>query len=227
MYKALTSNRYLSNGSLLAMALLALVTAILGACEAPDRTPPAIVIFEPMYRVPLGGVYEEKGALGTDREDGVLDSTLMMIDASRVRTDSVAEYPVYYFISDAAGNEDSATRMLAVYARPINYEGSWSVRDSCESGITNYSATISASALDSNRILIANFRNRGVDHEAPFLVSGRLGKRLDINDTVQEIVYLGLTDLLYGTLDQMAFDLNIDETDSVGFRLCNCQFRKP
>ncbi len=207
--------------------LLFALAILVVACKKTDTTPPVIVVFEQDYRVPLGGIYLEKGALATDKEDGVMDTALITIDASRVRTDSVGEYEVYYYVSDAAGNEDSATRVVAVYARTLNYAGNWSVRDSCDTIISNYAVTVATDPLDSTRLLVANWRNRGAGYTVGLTVEGRLGNSIQVNDTLPDFTYFGSTVLLYGTLDRFAFDLTFDEIDTVAFTTCTSQYRKP
>jgi hypothetical protein len=204
-----------------------LVCFAVGACQKTDKTPPVVVVLEPEYRVPLGQSYQEKGALGTDKEDGVLDTADVIIDASRVRTDSVGEYPVYYFIADAAGNEDSATRFVAVYARPQDYTGTWSVRDSCDTILVNYAATAVLDPLDSTRVALSNWRNRGSDYRAHWQILGRLGNSITLNDTLPDFTYVGNTILTSGSTSRFAFDLPFDQIDSVSFQSCVSQFRKP
>ena len=203
------------------------LVAIISACKKVDKTPPVIVVLDPDYRVALGGTYREQGAIATDKEDGVLDSSLIMIDATGFGSDSIGFYLVQYYVSDAAGNEDSTTRTVAVYARTVDYAGSWSVRDSCDSVLTNYSVTMDVDPLDSTRLLVSNWRNRGTTYTVPLQIFGKLGNAISVNDTLPDFTYVGNTVLLYGNLDQFAFDLTFDEIDTVSVLSCTSQYRKP
>ncbi|MBI1193298.1 MAG: DUF5011 domain-containing protein [Bacteroidetes bacterium] len=204
-----------------------LLTILVVACQKTDKTPPVVVVLEPEYRVPLGQAYQERGALGTDKEDGVLDTAAVTADASRVRTDSVGEYPVYYYVADAAGNEDSATRFVAVYARTQDYTGNWAVRDSCDSILINYTAVAVLDPLDSTRVAVSNWRNRGSSYQMHLQILGRLGNSITLNDSLSDFTYVGNSVLTYGTTTRFAFDLPFDEIDSVSFQSCVSQFRKP
>ncbi|GEM_PF-1469476 len=211
----------------LRILLGSLLTILVVACQKTDTTPPVVVVLEPEYRVPLGQTYQERGALGTDKEEGVLDTAAVSSDASRVRTDSVGEYPVYYYVSDGAGNEDSATRFVGVYARTQDYTGTWSVRDSCDSILINYAAVAVLDPLDSTQIALSNWRNRGSSYQTHLQILGRLGNSINLNDSLPDFTYAGSSVLLYGTTSRFAFDLPFDEIDSVSFKSCVSQFRKP
>jgi len=204
-----------------------LLTVLVVACQKVDKTPPVVVVLDPEYRVALGQAYQERGALGTDKEDGVLDTAAVVADASRVRTDSVGEYPVYYYVTDAAGNEDSATRFVAVYARTQDYTGTWAVRDSCDTVLINYAAVAVLDPLDSTRVTLSNWRNRGPGYQMRLQILGRLGNSINLNDTLSDFTYIGNSVLTYGSTSRFAFDLPFDQIDSVSFQSCVSQFRKP
>lgn len=213
-----------------ATVLLAGVSALFPACNPLDTTDPFVVVLEPEYRVPLGGTYVEQGALATDKQDGVLDTSAIFIDASAVRTDSVGEYPVRYYASDAAGNEDSATRDFGVFVRPIHYAGTWMVADTCDSVASSYSVTFGSIPGDTNTVTIANFRNRGSSFVVELNTRGVLGRVIELSDTVNEYIYSGQQTLLsYATLDLgFAFDLVFDESDTLeNFSACTARFTKP
>ena len=216
---------------LVALGIWSLALALgmfLPACEVTDRTDPTVVVTDPDYRVPLGGTYEERGAIATDREDGVLDTADIVTDNSAVRTDSVGTYPVLYFTMDAAGNEDSATRMLDVYVRPIHYAGTWSVVDTCDSVGMAYPVTFDFFPGDSTTVSVANFRNRGSSYIVDMTVRGILGRVIELSDTVEALTFVGTSLLTEGTLDRFAFDLSFDESDTIGTVIgCEAEFRRP
>jgi hypothetical protein len=230
------SNRYLP--SLLSLtavkfarlkpsALLLVLAALVVACAKQDRTPPFVVVLEPDYRIPLGEPYQEKGALATDREDGVLDSSLIVVDASAVRTDTVAEFRVVYRVADAAGNEDSAVRLVPVFVRPVNFSGTWSVRDTCEFDTLSYSVTMEPDPSDSLQVLVSNWRNRGPSEVVRIRLLGRFGNFITVQDTLPDYTYEGQATWRYGSLSGIAFDMSFEETDTLFFSSCNSFFSKP
>jgi hypothetical protein len=206
-----------------------LLAAALPACEPVDRTDPYIVVLDPEYRVPLGGTFTDPGALATDKEDGVLDTSALVIDATAVRTDSVGNYPVRYYVTDAAGNEDSATRNLGVFVRPVHYAGAWTVADTCDSVAASYGVTFGSLPGDTQTLTVANFRNRGTGFVVDLSTRGVLGRVIELSDTVNEFTYLGNTLLDYATVAEgFAFDLDFDESDTLGNVVtCTARFTKP
>jgi hypothetical protein len=207
--------------------LLLTLAVLVVACAKQDRTPPFVVVLEPEYRVPLGESYQEKGALAPDREDGVLDSSRIVVDASGVRTDTVAEFRVVYRVTDAAGNEDSAVRLVPVYVRPINFSGTWSVRDTCEFDTLAYSVTMEPDPSDSLQVLVSNWRNRGPSEVVRIRLLGRFGNFITVQDTLPVYLYEGQATWRYGSLSGIAFDMEFEEIDSVFFSSCTSFFSKP
>lgn len=208
--------------------LLASVAIIGSSCEEQDRTNPVIVLTNPDYNIRIGGTYEEQGALATDREGGVLDTSALIIYNNQVRTDSVAEYTVSYFITDAAGNEDSTDRFVSVYASRFDYQGTWNVAETCaDTQIQTYTVDIAALGDDTTFVSLSNLRNRGAFFEMGMTIRGGLGRTIELADTVLEFSYAGNTVLAVGTLDSMRFELDFTEKDSLNTLNCSASFTKP
>jgi hypothetical protein len=210
------------------------MSTVLGftSCDE-DNTNPVVVVNNEDYRVPLGGTYEEQGAMATDREEGVLSSDDIVIDDSQVRTDTVAEFEVKYFIVDAAGNGDSVSRIVPVYAAQGDYVGTWNVEETCDTITQNYMVEMTADPEDSLGLIVSNFRNRTDTFQVKIQSLGDLGARirlqdtLFINDSVSVYTYDGTGDLLIGDLTQLQFEISFTEQDTVGIINCDAVFSKP
>ncbi|MFT7588349.1 MAG: hypothetical protein ACI959_000556 [Limisphaerales bacterium] len=204
------------------------VMLIVASCEQKDNTNPVIVLSNPDYGVRLGGTYVEPGALATDKEDGVIDTSALIIYNQDIRTDSVGEFDISYFVTDMAGNEDSTKRNFAVYASRLDYQGTWNVAETCaDTQFQSYTVDINALGDDTTLINLINLRNRGVFFELQMNITGRLGRAIDLTDTLVDLSYKGSTILAVGTQDSMRFELNFTEKDTLSTLNCEASFTKP
>lgn len=221
--------RPMSSNTLYRLLIALFVVGVIASCE-DDSTPPNIVLNNPDLRIPLGGSYEEFGATIVDREDGVIDSSTLIIDSSAIRTDTVHTFIVRYYGEDAAGNEDSVNRMVRIFAPRESYIGSWTITEICDDTLqAPYTVEITAPAEDSTILEIANLQERGIDHVVRMTYFGRLGNKFTMADTLELYKYSGEGLLSFGTLDQgFEFELVYEETDTlVFFQSCSAIFSRP
>jgi hypothetical protein len=79
-----------------------------------DQIPPKITVLgENPVMIPCGGSYTDAGATAVDETDGDLTSAINTI--STVNTAGAGSYTVTYRVSDAAGNETTASRTVKVF----------------------------------------------------------------------------------------------------------------
>ena len=130
--------------SIIVTCLLLSTAVVLTQCKKKDLLPPTIVLNQgEQIFVNLNEPYVEFGAVATDNEDGIVDSTLIVIDASAVRTDSLGTYFVVYTLDDKAGNTDTKRRTVHVRAQNSDYAGTYNIVDSCVDGtVANYTVDI-------------------------------------------------------------------------------------
>ena len=219
----------MSSNTLYRLLIALVAVGVMASCE-DDPTPPNIVLNNPEVRIPLGGSYEEFGATIVDREDGVIDSSTLIIDSSAIRTDTVHTFIVRYYGEDAAGNEDSVNRMVRVFAPRESYVGTWSVTETCVDTLQDpYTVEITAPAEDSTILEIANLQERGMGHVVRMTYFGRLGNKFTMADTLELYKYSGEGLLTFGTLDQgFEFELTYEETDTlIFFQDCTAIFSRP
>ncbi|MEM9326952.1 MAG: immunoglobulin-like domain-containing protein, partial [Bacteroidota bacterium] len=87
-------------------------------CGSPltnvDTTPPVITLDgdNPLV-LPIGGIFVDPGATAEDDVDGTLNPMDIVVDDSALDPSTPGEYDVIYTISDAAGNEGQATRVVS------------------------------------------------------------------------------------------------------------------
>ena len=93
--------------------------------DVSDDTPPVITLLgDNPYSLTVGQTYSDPGATATDDVDGDLTAAIV-IDAANVDASTVGTYAVSYTVSDAAGNDASAVRV-------VNVEEGLELPDPCE-----------------------------------------------------------------------------------------------
>lgn len=133
-------------------------TVLLTSCSKEDTTAPVITLKgdASVYSV-LNAAYTDMGATATDDEDGDLTSSIT-VTTSAVNKDLAGSYTVTYSVTDAAGNEGTASRTVIVRNDAYVWAGSYAVKDSCAPTIIfNYNQTITASNTVNNRLNFNKF----------------------------------------------------------------------
>jgi len=103
------------NGADVAGNPAAQVVRTVQVIQAPDTTPPVITLNgNANVLVNQGAAYQDAGAIAADAVDG--DLTTSMVTVNPVNTSSASVYQVIYQVSDAAGNQATATRTVTVQA---------------------------------------------------------------------------------------------------------------
>jgi hypothetical protein len=131
----------------------------LGACRRADVTPPEITLNGGDITLLLGSVYTDAGATASDDRDG--DLTGFMEVVNEVNTTRTGTYHVTYTVSDFAGNEAIAYRLVVVRNQADSLNGTYSVKDSVWGSGTStvYTDQISTSTLINNRLITNRFGN--------------------------------------------------------------------
>jgi hypothetical protein len=130
-----------------ALSLAAFVALSLNGCNKEDTTPPDITILgNNPFNLEVLATYNDPGATAEDDEDG--DITSSIIVDNTINNKIPGAYEVYYSVTDAAGNEGTATRIVDVFATTAALAKTYSVVDTCTSGgvpsIFTYNQTITA-----------------------------------------------------------------------------------
>lgn len=130
------------------IALIAMVVGLLSACNKEDTTPPVITVLgDNPFNLEMLNTYADPGASAADDEDGDISSSII-VNASDINKNLPGSYEVLYSVTDAAGNEASASRSVIVFASTAALARTYSVVDTATSGgsplIFNYTQTVTA-----------------------------------------------------------------------------------
>ena len=83
------------------------------ACSSDDNTAPVVTLIgESSITVTQNTTYEDAGAIASDNVDGDLTSNI--VTTSNVDTSTLGTYTVTHSVSDASGNNGSASRQVGV-----------------------------------------------------------------------------------------------------------------
>ncbi|HRY99253.1 MAG TPA: DUF5011 domain-containing protein [Bacteroidales bacterium] len=138
-------------------------TALMTSCTADDTTAPVVTLSgDPVVDHLLNTAYVDAGATATDEEDGELVVQVL----NNVDPDLIGTYLVEFSATDNAGNTGTAERVVNVIVKQVSFVFNWAVVDTVTgvgAGIYDYNSTITASAVDLNKILITNFGGFGTD----------------------------------------------------------------
>jgi surface protein len=86
---------------------------IIAACSDDDNTAPEVTLIgESSITVTQNTTYEDAGAIASDNVDGDLTSNI--VTTSNVDTSTLGTYTVTHSVSDASGNNGSASRQVGV-----------------------------------------------------------------------------------------------------------------
>ena len=158
--------------NLLSIGLLVLLTgtAIFTGCKKDDVTAPEITLSgNSSMDINLGDTYSEPGATATDRDgkDKSSDVSSSIVIAGSVDNTKVGTYTITYNVSDGDGNKATEVRRT-VRVKSDKLAGSYSVSDvvtnavpASGNGTYAYTATVTQSSVDYNKIFIANFGGFG------------------------------------------------------------------
>lgn len=144
--------------------LMAIVASMLAftACETEDFDDPVITLTgdaEMDIVLNVAGGFVEPGFAAEDNKDG--DLTANVIVTGVVDPAKIGTYTLTYSVSDKAGNKGTVTRKVNVIVNQASYTGTWNVKEVITGDNPDpnwmYTATVTASATNQMRILIANF----------------------------------------------------------------------
>ena len=91
---------------------------IIVACSSDDNTAPVVTLIgESSITVTQNATYEDAGATATDNVDGDLTSNIST--TSNVDTSTLGTYTVTHSVSDASGNNGSASRQVVVVVQNL------------------------------------------------------------------------------------------------------------
>lgn len=145
------------------LALAIIATAGTG-CKKDDVTAPTITLTgssDITLSLPLtnngAAAWEDPGFTASDDEDGTITSNV--VSSGTVNPNRKGLYTITYTVSDAAGNQASATRTVRVVNDAEIFAGSYvdAVDTASISGVSLFDATITASDSINNLVSINNF----------------------------------------------------------------------
>ena len=172
-----------------------------------DTTPPVITLVGTNpQNVEIGTSYIELGATATDSVDGDLTAAVV-IDASAVDTSTTGLYPVYYNVTDAAGNAAAQLSRLVVVVDTNETPQILPIQDWAIAELATLTFGISATDPE-NQILIYN------------ILSGPIGATIDplsgaFEWTPSEVQGPGTFDITVSVADSGSPSLTAYETFTV------------
>jgi hypothetical protein len=192
-------------------------------CGTDDLSAPVITIDgdNPLI-IDLGGTYTEMGAIATDNEDGDISASIVA-DASGVNTAKVGKYTVTYSVVDEAGNNGTAERNVWVRATAEDYEGFFTVTESCAGSIAPYEIEIQKINATTLRVINIGDYTAGatvLDME----MSGDLYDQLsiaDADDTDPSLFVTASGELTNGVQGSMNFNMSYTLDDGVDPFTCS------
>jgi len=179
--------------------LIIIITAISFSCKkSKDTTLPLITLNgNATITDTLNKPYVELGATASDNKDGNITSKI--VTSGTVNCDSMGSYTIIYTVSDAAGNKNTAERIVNVINTAEFISGTYSVVDKwtgSKDTTKNYTATITTSITHNNVILISNFGGFG---NSVFVNATVSGNNLNIPQQTPSGVIPALTNGLNGS----------------------------
>lgn len=156
-----------------ALLLAAVGMIFLSSCKKDDTTAPTITLLgDAAMTVQLGDVFTDPGFTADDDEDG--DITANVVVTNLPNTSQVNIYEVTYTVEDEAGNTASATRTVTVPSNRLagTYQVTDIVTGGSAPGTYNYTATVTQSGVEYNKLIINNFGGYGSPVNVNVTVSG-------------------------------------------------------
>lgn len=202
---------------------LAAGTLFVTGCGDDDLDAPSITLNgDSPQIIDLGGTYTEAGAVATDNEDGDISASIVT-DASAVNTDMVGKYTVTYTVVDEAGNTGTAEREVWVRATTDNYEGFFTVVESCVGSIPAYEIQIEK--INATTLRVTNLGDFSAGETVfDMTVSGDLNDILTINDSDDTDPSLNCDasgELIHGEVGAMHFNMSYTFDDGVDSFTCS------
>jgi len=137
------------------------------ACETTDLTAPVIsIVGNGEITIDLGDVYTDQGATAQDNKDGNITDKIVVTGIPS-NTFQCGTYNIKYTVTDKAGNQAEASRILKI--RSDKLAGTYSVNEVKK---TLYNATVTQSSTTYNKILINNFGAYGTTVTLEAIVEG-------------------------------------------------------
>lgn len=153
-------------------AILLATVVIFSSCGKEDLNDPVVTLTgDAVMELDLGDTWDDPGATATDEEDGKITSKIVVV--GEVDTDKVGAYEIVYKVTDKAGNEGSATRIVNVKAGKLAKTYTADIFEA-ETDELSFQYTVSpqASSVEYNKLIIANFSGYGQDLKVNATVIG-------------------------------------------------------
>ena len=189
-----------------------IIAAISFSCKKSKDTTLPIITLNGNYTITdtLNKPYVELGATASDNKDGNITSKIAI--SGSVDCDSMGSYSIIYTVYDAAGNKNTAERIVNVINTAEFISGTYTVADKwtgSKDTTKNYTASISTSITHNNIILIRNFGGFGNSVIVNATVSGN---NLNIPQQTPSGVIPALTNGLNGsgTINTSTGTININ-----------------
>lgn len=146
---------------LIAVATIMFVggTILMTSCKKDDTTAPTITLNGSATTYSsLNAAYTDAGATADDDKDGDLTSSISVTGS--VNKDLAGTYTLKYTVSDAAGNEGTASRTVIVRNDAYAWAGNYNVSDSIVGdAVYPYTQTVATSTTINNRVTFNKFAN--------------------------------------------------------------------
>ena len=160
--------------------LLSLVSVAFYACKKDGDTEAPVITLagsNPYILLNIGDSYVEPGFSAKDNKDGTI--TTKVTTTTDLNKDSAGTYQMNYYVTDAAGNSGSASRVVIVQNSletntPL-YLGIFNVSEVCGGNPgASYKDTTSFSSTINNRIWFKRFANYTNERFMPILAAPQL-----------------------------------------------------
>lgn len=141
-------------------AILLATVVIFSSCGKEDLNDPVVTLTgDAVMELDLGDTWDDPGATATDEEDGKITSKIVVV--GEVDTDKVGADTIVYKVTDKAGNEGSATRIVNVKAGKLVHNYVAEIFDGeTDDFIGEYDITPVAS-VEYNKIVFLGFAGLG------------------------------------------------------------------
>jgi hypothetical protein len=131
---------------------------------APDVTNPVLTLKgNKNDTIAIGGTYTDPGATATDDVDG--DITSRIVVTGTVDNTREGGNPIYYKVSDAAGNFVLVTRLITVRNDAYGFIGTYNTLSDCGGNFNGLTAVVTVTTSNSvnNKIIISSqqFQSQG------------------------------------------------------------------
>jgi hypothetical protein len=211
--------------NLAALAIVAIAAIMYTSCDLTDLNAPVITLTgDATMTLEHGEAYTEPGFTATDTEDG--DLTASVVVTGVVDSDMAKTYTLTYTVTDASGNQGTATRTVAVQHTKNSISGTYNTTESCTQtgNFGPYSCSITPRTGTEFTITLNNFGDFPATVDLEGTLTGENG--LDLNIPSQ--VVTGATFSGTGVLNEAGTEIVITYVvdDGVDTETCTATWTK-